>query len=85
MTHDLCDADNFWAVTDDGRLYVVPCDTYADIYGPDDDTLDALLAAWRDAPEDVPFDPSDDALEQLGLTRVPVALRRRVGEEYYVA
>ncbi|CAM5559273.1 hypothetical protein [Eoetvoesiella caeni] len=60
----------------DGALFIVPDDRegYAETYGPDDDTLEALDAAYRQADQNAPdwFDKIDrnDIAKRLNLIRV---------------
>ena len=84
-----CKEKGHWYVSDEnGMLYIVPNDKYgsAEIDGPDDDILDALNAAYREADTNgTDFDRIDaEAIAQrLGLSVIPDVLKRFDSESGY--
>ena len=68
-----------WWESNDGRLYIFPRGRHK-LYGPDDDTAEALVAMESEYDHYIP----DEEVAKLGLTLVPFWLRRyNVIDGYY--
>lgn len=83
-----CKEHGHWYEGDDGQLYIVPNDKYgvSEIDGPDDDVLDALNAAYRQAETDgIAFDRIDTGAiaQRLGLSVIQDVLKRFDAESGY--
>jgi hypothetical protein len=65
-----------WYLDDDGYLYIVPNDNYdiEETAGPDNETVDALNALYRE--KDFDSINPDEVAEKLGLEFVHDVLRR---------
>jgi len=91
-SQDPCFEQGHWFINEDGDLYIVPDDRQgiAEIFGPDDDTLDALNSIYREAEKDGDLDWFDAVdiegiCQKLDLTFVHQWQRRfDTGKGWYV-